>query len=102
MSEVRTKSPASDLLETPALSVRRPGHWLNKWWLNHETVDIHPDDLPNEFPWEPDGTWICDERHVSREIAEEEALRVLRECRSSVITDDDLRYLGAIHFEDDS
>jgi hypothetical protein len=69
--------------QEPKLSVRKPGHWRNKYWL-HPSVprDALQDDsyiiLPNDELY-------IGRRYPSRELAEEHAFKNIREAVSEGI-----------------
>jgi hypothetical protein len=96
-------SPAGDLLEAPALSVRRPGYWRNRW--TNATGDHLPHSRGGTNSPLGDGTWLGIKLHASAELAEQAAAEVLQRIAAKAnptANDVSLRWLGAIHFPDDS
>jgi hypothetical protein len=102
VSDANTQTPASDLLETPALSVRRPGHWRNRYWFGEEIYHGLKFELAGPgLVW---GDTQCVSEADARKVADE-----FMDPDNWVLEDDTpcdrppvIIYLGPIHFEDDS
>lgn len=79
--------------QEPKLSVRKPGHWSNRYWRNLDKT------LPNK----PDKDWkgneyVCHSKWPSKEIAEQKGQEWEKECRARGILVSAARYLGPVFF----